>query len=115
MSTTNYKYSKLSDDAKQTARESFAAYYIGAFLADDLEIISGKSDKDTDMITINRLLIENKYLTHDQLRDLSITRNQANYDNILDSLAMEYSKDGEPKQAWRDWVESIRLDEPVED
>lgn len=115
MSTTSYEYSKLGQDAQQVARSSFADYYIGAFLADDLEIISGQSQKDTDMITINRLLIENKYLTHDQLRELSLKDNQPNYDRILSSLSMTYHQDGQPTQEWRDWVESIRLQEPVED
>lgn len=109
------EYSKLGADAQQKARESFADYYIGAFLADDLEIISGKSQSDTDMITINRLLIENKYMTHDQVKELSLKDNQANYDRILSSLDMTYHQDGEPSQSWHDWVENIRLKEPVED
>lgn len=115
MSTTSYEYSKLSQEAQQKAREDFAGYYIGAFLADDLEIISGQSQKDTDMITINRLLIENKYLTRDQLRELSLKDNQANYDRILGALSMEYNQDGTAKTNWSDWVEAIRLKEPVED
>lgn len=115
MSTTSYEYSKLSQEAQQKAREDFAGYYIGAFLADDLEIISGQSQKDTDMITINRLLIENKYLTRDQLKASSLKDNQANYDRILGSLSMEYNQDGTAKTSWPDWVEAIRLKEPMED
>ena len=109
------EYSKLDADARQKARESFADYYIGAFLADDLEIISVQSQKDTDMITINRLLIENKYMTHDQVKELSLKDNQANYDHILSALKMTYTHDGEPSQKWHDWVEALRLKEPVED
>lgn len=114
MSAKGIDFADLSDEAKKTALDSFADFYVAGFKADDLEIINVNAN-DEDMAMINHLIAENKFMTNDNLKQVSLSRTKRNYLNVINTLDMTYTKDGQPVEDWVEWTRKHRESEPSED
>ncbi|WP_283583208.1 hypothetical protein [Limosilactobacillus difficilis] len=114
MSAEGLSFADLSEEAQKTALDSFADFYVAGFKADDLEIINMNAN-DEDMAMINHLIGENKFMTNDNLKEVSLARTKQNYLNVIKSLDMTYTQDGQPSESWVKWTREHRKSEPSED
>ena len=100
MSDKALAFSDLSDSAKDTAIKQFIPYYIDQFQHDNLEIIASKAD-NSKMITINQVLIENKFMDSRNLASVSYKMSKSLYADVLNSLKdQHFDESGQPGVDW---------------
>lgn len=106
LSNESVSFKDLSDSAKDVAIKAFIPYYINQFMHDNLEIIASKAN-NSDMITINQVLIENKFMDAKKLADLSYQMSKPLYAVVLGALDdQKYDESGQPVNAWGElWSE----------
>lgn len=115
MSDGAVSFNDLSDSAKDVAIKAFIPYYIDQFMHDNLEIIANKADNRI-LITINQILIENKFMDAKRLADLSYRMSKPLYEKVLGAL--DDAKYDESGQTVVDWTKLWSEDEqslPQED
>lgn len=115
LSNEGMKFNDLSDSAKDVAIKAFIPYYVDQFQHDNLEIIASKAN-NSDMITINQVLIENKFMDKKKLVDLSYQMSKPLYAVVLGALDdQSYDESGQPKEEWAKLWSQDEQELPQED
>lgn len=96
--------SKLNTAAQKTAVESFAAFYVSAYMTVGVDVFA-QSGVAANVTDINDWLFDNATFSFDEKKQGVVEAREADFLAILKKIRNHYDSNGRPQLAWKDWYE----------
>lgn len=102
MPENNISFDQLSDQAQDTAVNTFGRFYVKHFRTDGLDVFA-QLDRTGYIADINSFMMENSSLHSDELLEGVVARRRGNLIGLIKALGLTFDESGKPQPTLEQW------------